>query len=194
MKIKKLCLTLIASSFFSIPMAYGMEDDTQRQVVQVKPKIEGRLEELKIKLPTPAKTATSFVPFKIIDNMVYISGQLPVCDGTLLYKGKLGREFKIHEGQKAAKLCTYNILAYLKEACDGDLDRVQECVRLGVWVNSTDDFEDQPKVANAATDLINAIFGENGLHVRAAVGSNSLPFRAAVEIDAIFVLKKMSKL
>lgn len=191
MKFTKLCLSLIVLG--SISMAYGMEEDEQKRV-HAKPKVEQRLEELKIKLPVPAKSVASFVPFKIIDSLVFISGQLPVSDGALEYKGKLGKEFKVEEGQEAAKLCTYNILAYLKDACEGDLDRVQEAVRLGVWVNSTDDFTDQPKVANAASELIKSIFGENGQHVRAAVGAKSLPFGAAVEIEALFALKKASKL
>ena len=193
MKFKKLSLTLLVSIFFLMPAAYAMEEDKQ-QIVRVKPKVEQRLEELGIKLPVLPKSNAKFVPFKIVNSMVYISGQLPVRDGTLQYKGKLGKELSIEEGQEAAKLCTYNILAYLKDACEGDLERVQEAVRLGVWVNSTDDFTDQPKVANAASELINSIFGENGQHVRAAVGSKSLPFGAAVEIEALFALKGASKL
>ena len=193
MKFTKLCLTLIVSSFFLIPVAWAMEEDKQ-QIVNTKPKIESRLQELGIKLPDPAKPVSSFIPYVITGSNVYISGQLPVSEGTLQYKGKLGKDLKLKDGEEAAKICIYNVLAYLKSACEGDLERVQKCVRLGVWVNGTDDFMDQPKIANAASALINSIFGEKGQHVRAAVGSNSLPFGAAVEIEALFKLEEMSKL
>jgi enamine deaminase RidA (YjgF/YER057c/UK114 family) len=193
MDFKKLSLILLVSSFFFIPVAYGMEEDKQ-QIVHTKPKVEQRLKELGIELPVLPKGNAKFVPFKIVNSTVYISGQLPVCDGTLQYKGKLGKELSIEEGQEAAKLCTYNVLTYLKEACKGDLDRVQEGVELLVLVNSTDDFILQPQVANAASELINTIFGDNGQHTRAAFSSNSLPSGAAVEIKAIFKLKETSKL
>jgi enamine deaminase RidA (YjgF/YER057c/UK114 family) len=151
--------------------------------------IEQRLQELNIALPLQPAPAANYAPFVKTGSLIFISGQLPSLNGELKYMGKVGREFTLEEGQKAARLCVLNVLAQLKEACYGDLDQVLGCIRLGGFVNSTDDFKDHPKVINGASDLIVSIFGEKGRHARAAVGVNSLPFGVAVEIEALFEVK-----
>lgn len=151
--------------------------------------VEQRLSEQKLELPQAASPAANYVPYRKDKNIVYISGQLPVWNGELKYIGKLGQEFDIAQGQEAAHLCALNILAQLKQACEGDLDRVECCLRLGGFVNCTSDFIDQPKVINGASDLMIQVFGEKGLHARAAVGVNSLPLGVAVEVDGVFTLR-----
>lgn len=148
--------------------------------------IESRLQKLNIILPQQSTPAANYVPFMKIESIVFISGQLPIWNGELKYKGKLGDTISIEEGQAAARLCALNILAQLKAACEGDLNRVLRCVRLGGFINSTDVFQDQPKVMNGASDLMVDVFGEKGHHVRTAVGVNTLPFGVAVEVDALF--------
>ena len=148
--------------------------------------IERRLSELNITLPAATAPVASYVPYVISGNLVVISGQLPMKDGKPQDIGKLGQEFSIEQGQQTARQCAINILVQLKAACGGNLDRVKRCVRLGVFVNSTNNFTDQPKVANGASDLMVAVFGDAGKHARAAVGVNTLPFGVAVEADAIF--------
>ena len=123
--------------------------------------------------------------YKKINNLLFISGQLPIENGKLI-KGKIGKDLNLEEGQRAAKSCVINILAQVKKALDGDLNKVKNCVKITGFVNSTDDFIDQPKVINPASEALSSIFGENGKHARAAVSVNSLPLGAAVEIDAIF--------
>lgn len=151
--------------------------------------VEARIMENNLELPQPAAPAATYVPYRIHNNVVYISGQLPMWNGELKYVGKLGKEYEVADGQAAARLCGLNILAQLKHACDGDWDRVEACLRLGGFVNCTDNFTDQPKVINGASELMIAVFGERGLHARAAVGVNTLPLGVAVEIDAMFSLK-----
>ena len=148
-------------------------------------KVEQRLKELGITLPAPAKPAANYVPFTRAGTLVFVSGQLPMDAGRITYIGKLGRDFEIDEGQEAAKLCALNVLAQVKAAV-GDLDRVKACVRLGGFVNAVPEFTDHPAVINGASDLIAQVLGDAGRHARAAVGANSLPLGAAVEIDAIF--------
>lgn len=148
--------------------------------------IESRLQKLNIILPQQSTPAANYVPFMKIESIVFISGQLPIWNGELKYKGKLGDTISIEEGQAAARLCALNILAQLKAACEGDLNRVLRCVRLGGFINSADVFQDQPKVMNGASDLMVDVFGEKGHHVRTAVGVNTLPFGVAVEVDALF--------
>ena len=152
--------------------------------------VESRLQELGLSLPSPSTALANYVPYLKVGSLVFISGQLPSWNGRLDYIGKVGREFSIEEGQKAARLCALNILAQLKGACEGDWNHVIHCVRLGGFVHSTDDFKDQPQVVNGASDLMVALFGEKGRHARAAVGINALPFGVAVEIEAIFEVKK----
>ena len=151
--------------------------------------IEARLKELGVTLPVPPVPVASYVPFAISGNIVFISGQVPVADGAVKYVAKLGIDGGVEVGQAAAQLCAINVLAQLKAACGGDLDRVTRCLKLGVFVNATPDFTQQPEVANGASDLIAAVFGDAGKHARAAVGVGSLPRGVAVEVDAIFEIK-----
>ena len=151
--------------------------------------IEACLKELKIHLPASSKPAANYVPFKKAGPFVYISGQLPLWEGALKYKGKIGVDYSLEDGQKAAELCLLNILATLKVACEGDLERVTQCIRLGGYVNCNDDFKDHSIVINGASDLMVKIFGEKGVHARAAVGVSSLPFNSAVEIEGLFEIK-----
>ena len=152
--------------------------------------IEVRLQELEIELPIPSAPIASYVPFVKVGAFVFISGQITSWKGELKYIGKVGRDVTVAEGQEAARICALNILAQLKMACGGDLNRVVRCIRLGGFVNCTDDFKDQPKVMNGASDLMIAVFGEQGRHTRAAVGVNALPLGVAVEVDALFEVKE----
>jgi len=151
--------------------------------------IDARLKELGITLSPPPKPVASYVPYTVSGNMVFISGQVPISDGALKYVGKLGVDFSIEMGQAAAQLCAINILSVLKVACEGDLDRVVQCLKVTVFVNATPDYDKQPEVANGASDLFAAVFGDAGKHARAAVGMGSLPRGVAVEVDAIFEIK-----
>ena len=144
------------------------------------------LKKLNIEIPDAPDPVGAYVAYKIIGNLLYISGQLPVgMDGKII-KGKIGKDLTIENGQEAAKLCVINIVAQVKKALHGDLSKVKNCVKITGFVNSTDDFKDQPKIINAASEMLTSIFGECGKHTRAAVSSNSLPLGIAVEIDAIF--------
>lgn len=147
---------------------------------------EKKLNEMGINLPTPATPVANYVGFVKSGNIVFVSGQLPLENGKLQAIGKVGSEISADEAKNAAKLCAINILAQLKVACDGDLNRVKKCIKLGIFVNGDANFKDHPAVANGASDLIAEVFGEAGKHARAAVGSGSLPFGVAVEVDAIF--------
>ncbi|HEX6978498.1 MAG TPA: RidA family protein [Alphaproteobacteria bacterium] len=149
-------------------------------------KIEARLKELGISLPAATTPAANYVPTVRTGNLVFVAGQVTLKDGKLEYVGKLGREYGVEDGQKAARLCALNVLAHLKNACDGDLDRVRRCVRVGGFVNAVPEFGDHPKVINGASDLFVEVFGEAGKHARAAVGVGSLPFGVAVEVEAVF--------
>ncbi len=137
-------------------------------------------------LPVSAKPVANYVPVVRTGNLVFVSGQVTVWNGEFRFVGKLGRDFAIEQGQQAARLCGLNIIAQLKAALDGDLDRVRRCVKLVVFVNSVDDFKDQPKVANGVSDLMVDVFGEAGRHARSAVGVNVLPLDLAVEAEAVF--------
>lgn len=151
--------------------------------------IEQKISSLGISLPTPAAPVANYVGFVKSGNVVFVSGQLPLEAGKLQYVGKVGSEISADDAKKAAKLCAINILAQMKVACDGDLERVVRCVKLGIFVNGDANFKDHPAVANGASDLIAEVFGDKGKHARAAVGSGSLPFGVAVEVDAIFEIK-----
>jgi enamine deaminase RidA (YjgF/YER057c/UK114 family) len=148
--------------------------------------IDGRLSELKIALPAPPAVAGAYVPFVIAGDLVFISGQLPLLDGVLRYPGRLGETLTTEEGAAAARLCALNLLAQLRAACDGDLDRVGGVVRLGGFVACTPEFSQQPQVLNGASELMAAVFGEAGRHARFAVGAPALPLGAAVEVEGIF--------
>ncbi len=147
------------------------------------------LENLKknnISIPEAPSPVGAYVAYKIIGKLVYISGQLPIdLDGKII-KGKLGDNLSLIEGQKASRLCAINILAQLKKATEGDLEKVKNCVKITGFVNSTENFIEQPKVINPASEILSSVFDEKGKHTRAAVSTNSLPLGAAVEIDAIF--------
>lgn len=147
--------------------------------------IDAKLAELGIELPSPPKPVASYVPFVVTGNLVHVSGQVPMGKDGLEFVGKLGQDFDVETGQAAARLCALNIIAQLKTAADGNLDRISRIMRLGGFVNCTADFKAQPLVINGASDLMMDVFGEVGRHARAAVGTNSLPGNVAVEIDAI---------
>lgn len=150
-------------------------------------RIEARLKELGIELPAPATPVANYVPATTsTDNTVTISGQICAWNGELRHIGKLGGGIAIPEGREAARLCALNILAHLRTACGGDLDRVRRCLRLGGFVNCTPEFTDMPQVVNGASDLIVEVFGDLGRHARAAVGVSSLPAGVAVEVEATF--------
>jgi enamine deaminase RidA (YjgF/YER057c/UK114 family) len=149
-------------------------------------KIEAKLKELGIELPTATAPIANYVPLTRSGNLVIVSGQVSVRNGKAEFVGKLGREISVSEGQQAARLCALNILAHLKTACDGDLDRVKRVLRLGGFVNCTPDFTEMPQVVNGASDLMAAVFGDAGQHARAAVGVSSLPLGVAVEVEAMF--------
>ena len=149
-------------------------------------RIEARLTELDIELPLPAAPVANYVPYTVSSNIVFISGQLCQWNGELRHIGKLGAGIAIAEGQAAARLCALNILAHLRAACGGDLDRVRRCLRLGGFVNCTPEFTDMPQVVNGASNLMVEVFGDLGRHARAAVGMNSLPGGVAVEVEATF--------
>ena len=144
------------------------------------------LKKLNIDLPNAPSPVGAYVAYKKAGKLIFISGQLPMSkDGSLL-KGKIGKELTLEDGQKAAKLCAINLLSQAKKAADGNLDKIKSCVKITGFVNSTDEFTDQPKVINPASEMLSSVFGDNGKHARAAVSSNSLPLGVAVEIDAIF--------
>ena len=150
---------------------------------------EENIKKLGLVIPEPPVAVANYVPYKMINNIMYISGQAPTQNGELLYKGKIGYDLSLEEGIKAAELCCINIIAALKKQIDGDWDKLDCFLKLGGFVNCNSDFIDQPKVINGASDLLVNIFGEKGQHTRFAVGSNSLPLGIAVEIDAIIQLR-----
>ena len=147
-----------------------------------------KIDELKIKLPEAKPPVGSYVATKISGNLLFISGQISITDSGDLIKGKVGKELSTQDGYDAAQRCGLSIVAQAKVACDGDLSKIKSCVKLTGFVNSTDDFIEQPKVINGASDLIASVFGEAGMHTRAAVSTNSLPLGVSVEVDAIFEL------
>ena len=147
-----------------------------------------KIDELKIKLPEAKAPVGSYVATKISGNLLFISGQISISDGGDLIKGKVGKELSTQDGYEAAKRCGLSIVAQAKVACDGDLSKIKSCIKLTGFVNSTDNFIEQPKVINGASDLIASIFGKAGMHTRAAVSTNSLPLGVSVEVDAIFEL------
>ena len=149
---------------------------------------EEKIKELKIELPEAKAPVGSYVASKIFGKMLFISGQISIAANGELIRGKLGRELKTEEGYEAAKRCGLSIVAQVKKACGGDLSKIKSCIKLTGFVNSVEDFIEQPKVINGASDLIASVFGEAGMHTRAAVSTNSLPLGVSVEVDAIFEL------
>ena len=150
---------------------------------------DDKIKELDISLPDAKDPVGAYVATKITGNLIFISGQISISSNGDLIKGKIGKDLSTDEGYKAAERCGLSIVAQLKKACSGDLSKIKSCIKLTGFVNSTDDFTEQPKVINGASDLITSIFGEAGMHTRAAVSANSLPLGVSVEVDAIFELK-----
>ena len=150
---------------------------------------EKKIEELKILLPEAKPPVGSYVATKITGNLLFISGQISIDKNGNLIKGKIGKDLSVEEGYKAAERCGLSIISQAKVACGGDLSKIKSCIKLTGFVNSTDSFVEQPKVINGASDLIASVFGEAGMHTRAAVSTNSLPLGVSVEVDAIFELK-----
>jgi len=149
-------------------------------------KYETRLIELSLDMPKAAAPVGNYVAYVITGNLVFVSGQLPLVNGELKYKGKVGAEVSLKDGQAAARACALNLVAQVRAACGGNLDRVKRVVKLSGFVNSNPDFMQQANVINGASDLMVQIFGEAGKHARAAVSCPTLPLGAAVEIDAVF--------
>ena len=149
---------------------------------------ENKIKELKINLPEAKPPVGSYVATKIVGNLLYISGQISISENGKLIKGKIGKDLSLDDGYKAAERCGLSIISQAKVACNGDLSKIKSCVKLTGFVNSTDNFTEQPKVINGASDLIASVFGEAGMHTRAAVSTNSLPLGVSVEVDAIFEL------
>ena len=149
---------------------------------------DDKIIKLGIKLPKAADPVGSYVATKILNGFLFISGQISIDENGELIKGKVGKDLDTETGYDAAKRCALSIVAQAKKACDGDLSKIKSCIKLTGFVNSTEDFIEQPKVINGASDLIASIFGEAGMHTRAAVSCNSLPLGVSVEVDAIFEL------
>jgi enamine deaminase RidA (YjgF/YER057c/UK114 family) len=145
-----------------------------------------KIKELKIELPEAKAPVGSYVATKIVGKLLYVSGQISMNSKGELIKGKVGKDLTTDEAYEAAKRCGLSIVAQVKKACDGDLSKIKSCVKLTGFVNSTEDYIEQPKVINGASDLIASIFGDAGMHTRAAVSTNSLPLGVSVEVDAIF--------
>jgi enamine deaminase RidA (YjgF/YER057c/UK114 family) len=151
-------------------------------------KIESRLKDLGITLPTPPAPVASYVPYVISGNLVFISGQVTAAPDGLKYVGTVGKEISVEDGKAAARLCAVNLIAQVKAAAGGDLDRVKRCVKVTVFVNAIPGFAQHPEVANGASDLFVEVFGDAGKHARAAVGAGSLPRNVATEVEAVFEL------
>ena len=151
-------------------------------------KIEEKIKSLNINLPQPKAPVGSYVATKIVGKLLYISGQISIDENSKLITGKIGKDLNLEEGYRAAERCGLSIIAHVKNACEGDLDKIKTCIKLTGYVNSTEDFKEQPKIINGASDIIAKIFEKKGDHTRAAVSVNSLPLGVAVEVDAIFEL------
>ena len=150
---------------------------------------EENIKKLNIKLPQAKAPVGNYVATKISGKMLFISGQISISENGELIKGKVGQDLDLDDGYNAAKRCALSIISQVKKACENDLSKIKSCIKLTGFVNSSDDFIDQPKVINGASDLIVSVFGDSGMHTRAAVSTNSLPLGVAVEVDAIFELK-----
>ena len=150
---------------------------------------EHNIEKLKIILPEAKAPVGNYVATKITGKILFISGQISIDENGQLIKGKVGKDLDTDAGYNAAKRCALSIVAQAKKACEDDLSKIKSCVKLTGFVNSTDDFTEQPKVINGASDMIVSVFGDIGMHTRAAVSTNSLPLGVSVEVDAIFELK-----
>ena len=149
---------------------------------------DDNLKKLNIILPDPKGPVGAYVATKIVGKLLFISGQVSIDKNAKLITGKIGKDLNLEQGYMAAERCGLSIIAHAKKACDGDLNKIKTCVKLTGYVNSTDDFKDQPKIINGASDIIAKIFEKKGEHTRAAISVNSLPLGVAVEVDAIFEL------
>ena len=149
---------------------------------------DDNIKKLGLELPEARDPVGSYVASKIVNKMLFISGQISISSDGKLIKGKIGKELTTEDGYEAAKRCGLNIISQVKKACDDDLSMIKTCIKLTGFVNSTEDFIEQPKVINGASDLIVSVFGDAGMHTRAAVSTNSLPLGVSVEVDAIFEL------
>ncbi len=148
--------------------------------------IEDKIKKLNIILPEPKDPVGSYVASKITGNLLYISGQISIDSKGDFIKGKVGKDLDVNQGYEAAKRCGLAIISQVKKACNNDLSKVKSCIKLTGYVNSTDNFVDQPNVINGASEIITKVFDDKGLHTRAAISSNSLPLGVAVEVDAVF--------
>lgn len=148
-------------------------------------KIEQRLQELGIDLPVPAKPVANYVGWVRTGNLVFTAGQVTLKDGKIAYQGKVGRDYSTEEGAMAARICAINVIAQLREACEGNLDRVRRIVKVVGFVNGVPEFNEHPKVINGASDLFVEVFGDRGKHARSAVGAGSLPLDVAVEVEVV---------
>ena len=157
-------------------------------ILKIGMNFENKIKDLNIELPEAKAPVGSYSATRISGNLLYISGQISISTNGELIKGKVGKDLTTEEGYKAAERCGLSIVAQVKKVCDGDLSKIKSCIKLTGFVNSTEDFIDQPKVINGASDLIVSIFGDAGIHTRAAVSTNSLPLGVSVEVDAIFEL------
>ncbi len=151
-------------------------------------KIERKIAELGLTLPSPPLPAGNYVPCVVTGNLIFLAGQIPIGPDGLEFQGKVGLDLTIEQGQAAARLCVLNMMAHLKGTLEGDLDALTQCVKLGGFVNSPPDFDQHPAVINGASDLMVALMGDGGRHARFALGAANLPMNAAVEIDAVFAV------
>jgi len=151
--------------------------------------VDERLKVLRIELPVPSAPGANYVPFIRSGELLFLTGQLSQWNGERRFIGKLGREFSIEDGQRAARLCALNLVAHARQALDGDLDRVNRCIRLAGYVNSTPDFSGQSQVINGASDLFVQVFGDAGRHTRMAIGVAALPYGVAVEVEAVLQVR-----
>ena len=147
--------------------------------------IDKKINDMGLILPEVASPVANYVPYKIHNDILYISGQGPIKNGKILYQGKIGDNLTINDGIEAAKICCLNILSIIKHACNNDWDHFKEIIKIGGFVNSSDNFSEHPKVINGASNMLVEILGEKGKHTRFAVGSNSLPLNMSVEIEAM---------
>ena len=152
--------------------------------------VQNQLQKLGIDLPIASKPLANYVGTRKVGNIVYVSGQLPVENSKLMYTGKVGQDISVEDAVKAAQLCAINVLSQLAAILSNDLDAIESCVRIGVYINSIPAFEDHAIVANGASDFIFNVLGSAGTHTRSAIGCHSLPKNVAVEVDAIFTIKK----
>ena len=152
--------------------------------------IEDKLKILKIELPEAKNPVGSYIATKVVGNLLFISGQISIDEKGQLIKGKIGKDLDVKQGYEAAKRCGLAIISQVKQACNGDLSKVKSCIKLTGYVNSTDNFNEQPKIIKGASEIIAQVFNDKGLHTRAAISSNSLPLGVAVEVDALFEIKQ----